>query len=97
VSTVPGAASAFDRAFLREFIDQQHHSAGKDAQKAGETLLIRPRNSRDEPKNSGVRRCDSQMRDSGGEPISGMRAELSEQKSRASWALGPGTHGLAEI
>jgi len=75
---VPGAAFAFNQAPLRELIDQYHHSAGQNAQKPNEALLIRPRNPRDEPKDPGMGGGDSKMRDSRSETIRSMRAELGE-------------------
>jgi hypothetical protein len=92
MSTVPGAAASFDQVFLCQLIDQQHHAAGQNAQESGETLLIRAGHSRDKSKDAGMRGGNSEMRNSLGETIGGVRAELSDQKSRAGGALGVRTH-----
>lgn len=60
-------------------------------------MLIRTRHSSDEAEHPGVGWSDFEVRDSGGETIRGMGAELGKEKSGAGWAVNARAHDGLEF
>ena len=92
MSPVFCAASPLNQAFVREFVNQEHHPARENTEKLRQPLLIQTRRSRDEPEDACMGRSDAEVCDSLREPAGRMRAELSEQKGGAGRSLWTGFH-----
>lgn len=82
-AAVAGFAMARHQPPVFEVVNEDDHAAGQDAEAFGEFLLAAIRHASNHPQQARVRRCEAERGDTLAETLCGVRAELGEQKSRA--------------
>lgn len=82
-AAIAGFAMTLHQFTRLKIIYEDDHAAGEDAKALGEFLLTAIRHGSDHAQEAGVGRREAERGDAPAETLSGVRAELGEQKSRA--------------
>jgi hypothetical protein len=92
VASIFRAALPFDQALPRQLINQDDHAAREHAEFLRQGALIARGSFLDDAQDSGMAWGKAQFFDPLAKTIGGVRAELSEKKSGASWPWFTGFH-----